>query len=353
VSFDLARLEVRGTPAPLLQDVAANMATGGGQFDFSAGGTFVYAAGTRAAQAWTIASLDGSGKIQPLVAVPGTYGTPHFSPDGRKLSYNGDGSDVYSYDLERQTPIRLTFSGNAVGPIWAPDGKHIVGSFSSRTGIDWMRSDVPGSAVRLLDTSDNLVPWSFSPDGRWLAYFTRNQKTGFDLWTLPLDLTDPDHPKAGKPEPFLQTPADEIVPRFSPDGRWIAYRSNELGIDEVYVRPFPPGSGAKWQISSGGGLYGLWSRNGHELFYETEDNQIMVLDYSVEGPSFVPGKPRLWSSKRLFFTGTSNLDLMPDGKHFAVFAVPEAAGTQAGSVHVTMLLNFFDEVRRKVPSVRK
>jgi Tol biopolymer transport system component len=95
--------------------------------------------------------------------------------------------------------------------------------------------------------------------------------TGYDLWTLPLDTSDPDRPKPGKPEPFLRTPADETAPRFSPDGRWIAYRSNESGSDEVYVRPFP-GPGGKSQISTAGGLYGIWSKNGHELFYETADS---------------------------------------------------------------------------------
>jgi len=353
VRFDLARLEIQGTPTPLLPDVAGNVATGGGQFDFSAGGTFVYAAGSRSAQSWTIALLDSTGKLQPLVAVPGTYGTARVSPDGNKLAFTGEGADIYIYDPERETSNRLTFSGRALVPVWAPDGKHLAGSVSSRNGIDWMRADVPGSAVPLVETPDTSVAWSFSPDGRRLAYFTRDQKNGFDLWTLPLDLTDPEHPKPGKPEPFLQSPADEIAPRFSPDGRWIAYRSNESGTDEVYVRPFPPGNGGKWQISSGGGLYGIWSKNGRELFYETADNQIMVLDYSVDGASFVRGKPRLWSSRRLFYAGTSNIDLMPDGKHFAVLAMPQDEGSERGSVHVTMLLNFFDEVRRRIAAGAK
>ena len=123
--------------------------------------------------------------------------------------------------------------------------------------------------------------------------------------TLPLDTSDPDHPKPGKPEPFLGTPSDENVPMFSPDGRWIAYRSNESGTDEIYVRPFPAGRGGKWQISTGGGLYPIWSNNGRELFYETPDYRIMVVDYTVSGDSFVPGKPRLWSDKQIFYPGTS------------------------------------------------
>jgi len=113
-----------------------------------------------------------------------------------------------------------------------------------------------------------------------------------------LDNSDPDHPIPGKPEPFLRTPFDENVPMFSPDSRWIAYRSNETGSSEIYVQSFP-GPGGKWQISNGGGLYAFWSRDGRELFYETADNHIVKVEYTVNGESFVPG------------------DLHPDGKRFA------------------------------------
>jgi len=176
---------------------------------------------------------------------------------------------------------------------------------------------------------------------------TRASETGDDLWTL--DLADPDHPIAGKPEVFLQTPADELIPQFSPDGRWIAYRSDETGSAEIYVRPYPNASGGKWQISTGGGLYPLWSKNGRELFYETADNRIKAMDYTVLGGAFTPGKVRPWSGRELFYPGTSNLDLAPDGKRFVVLSLPEAASGEKESVHVMMLENFFDEVRRKIP----
>ena len=180
-------------------------------------------------------------------------------------------------------------------------------------------------------------------------YRESNPEAGQDLWTLPLDITDPDHPKPGKPEPFLRTPAAEQWPTFSPDGRWMAYTSNETGIREIYVRPFPAQSGSEWPISAGGGLYPTWSKSGRELFYETEDNRIMVVDYTVLGDSFVHGKPRLWSDKQLYYFGVGNLDLAPDGKRFAVLALPETAPGEKGSMHVTMLLNFFDELKRRIP----
>jgi hypothetical protein len=143
-----------------------------------------------------------------------------------------------------------------------------------------------------------LTPWSFSPDGRW-----RISKPKQTRISLPLDLSDPEHPKPGQPEPFLQTPAAELAPRFSPNGHWIDYRSNESGSSEVYVRPFPPGAGGKWQISSGGGLYAIWSSDGHSLFYQAADNRTMVLHYKAEGTTFSPGKPHPWSAKKLSTPG--------------------------------------------------
>jgi serine/threonine-protein kinase len=346
--FDPARLEVRGQPTPLVEDMAATPSTASGQFDFSSTGTLVYAAGMGAGQGWQLAWLDSSGKTQPLLAVPVALDL-RLSPDGRKLAFTGDGPDIYIHDLERDTTTRLT--GNATLPLWTPDGKHIVfRSASNDYSLYWISSDGAGDPLRVLESQNLVIPFSFSPDGRRLAYHENNPATGNDLWTLPLDITDPDHPKLGKPEPFLRTPADESAARFSPDGRWIAYRSNESGGDEIYVRPFPAGNGGKWQISFGGGLYALWAKNGRELFYETADNRIMVVDYTVDGASFVPGKPRLWSDKQLFYNGTSNLDLALDGKRFVVLTMPETpAGSEQGTVHVTVLENFFDEVRRRIP----
>jgi serine/threonine-protein kinase len=352
VKFEPARLELHGTPVPLLDDVAATPFTGGGQFDFSGApsgpGTFVYSAGKTTAQAWQLAWLDGSGKVQPLIAALGAYGLPRLSPDGQKVAVVDDRSDVYIHDVERNTARRLTFTGDSNVPIWARDGKHILFAKSANS-IVWMRSDGAGEPIRLLESPNLPRPWSVSPDGRQLAYLEQTPETGLDLWTLPLDLADPEHPKAGKPEPFLRTPANELLPQFSPDGRWIAYRSEETGSSEIYVRPFPAASKGKWQISTGGGLYACWSNNGRELFYETTDHRIMVVAYTMDGSSFMPGEPRLWSDTHLFYTGTSNLDLAPDGKRFIVLALPEAASTEKGSVRVTMLLNFFDELKRKIP----
>jgi serine/threonine-protein kinase len=348
VKFDPEALEVRGAPVPLLEDVAANSVTGGGQFDFSNTGTFVYTSGKSAAPEWQLSWLDRSGTIEPLMPTPGLFALPRISPDGRKVAFIGKGGDVYVYDLERRTLTQLTFTGGVARPLWSPDSLHLL--FLSASGLTWMRGDGAGEPQTILKGA-LWRPYSLTPDGRWLAYFERSPETGMDIWTVALDLTDPENPKAGKPEAFLRTEYDETVPQFSPDGRWISYRSNEneTGSLEIYVRPFPAAGGGKWQISTGGGLYAVWSKNGRELFYETTDNRIMVVDYSADGGSFLYSQPRLWSDKQLFYTGTINLDLAPDGKRFLVFSLPEATPGAKGSVHVTVLENFFDWVRKKLP----
>jgi serine/threonine-protein kinase len=350
VAFNLDALEVRGTPVPLLDDLAANSVTGGGQFDFSSGpsghGTLVYEAGKDSTQTWQISWLDSLGKIQPLIAAPGTYSLPRLSPDGRKLAFI-EGGDIHVYDLQRETPTRATFSGAVRAPVWAPDSRHIA--YSTTSGIVWIRSDGVGEPQQLLKTAGYSTPWSFTPDGGRLAYFERGGDTGFDLWTVVLDLTDPDHPKPGIPESFLRTPKDESVPKFSPDARWIAYRSNESGNSEIYVRPFPNANGGKWQISNGGGVYPFWSNTSRQLFYQTPDGEIMEMDYTIDGASFVPGRVKVWSDKQLFSSGTSSLDLAPDGKRFVVFTMTEAAEGGKRGGHIVMLQNFFDEVKRRIP----
>ena len=158
-----------------------------------------------------------------------------------------------------------------------------------------------------------------------------------DLWLLPLDTR--------RPVELLKTSAYEGAARFSRDGRWLAYTSTESGAREVYVRPFP-GPGGKVQVSIAGGSEPVWSRTANELFYRTEDLRLMVVSYTATGETFVAGRPRVWSDRRLHNLGlTGTFDLAPDGKRFAV--VMSAEDPQPAQTHVNVVLNFFDEVRRR------
>ena len=351
VAFDPRSLEIRGSPTPLLQDVAASSGidAGGGQFAFSDNGTFVYLSGMPETATYPVQWLDAAGRATTLVQQPADYDAPRLSPDGTRLAYTVTGSrgaDVWVYDIGRDTPVQLTFTAPGLREVaWAPDSKHLV--FGDGAALWWLRADGSAQPQMLLDKMPNPRPGSFAPDGR-LAFAPTPQALP-DLWTLPLDLSDPESPKPGKAEPFLVDPGIvEVDPAFSPDGRFLAYASNESGAEEVFVRPFP-GPGGKWKISTAGGKFPAWSRATRELFFLGGDDRIMVVDYILQGDSFNASRPRAWSPTQVRRNGVrQSFDVSADGKRAVVF--PRRAAEEAeGSPHATFLLNFFDEVRRRIP----
>ena len=347
VPFDQAKLQIRGTPIPVLEDVAYDTLNGSAQLDLSQSGTLVYRSG-KGSGLFTAQWLDAKGNAQPLLAKPGFYGRPTLSPDGRRLALEVNGKDIWVYDLERDTMTPLTFAGRANVPVWSPDGRYIA--FASGEGMSWIRADGAGQPRPLTHSKNLQIPWSFTPDGKRLAFIESSARNALDLWTVPLE-SDSSGLRAGTPEAFLETPADERYPSFSPDGKWMAYSSDESGTPEIYVRAFPD-RGGKWQISSGGGAYPMWSRTGRELFFETVDNLIMVTAYTVKGDSFEPGKPGLWSTKKLIqgrANSNKNFDLAPDGKRIVAIMSADSPESQQSQNHVIFLENFFDELRRRVP----
>jgi len=346
VPFDAEHLAAGGVPAPILEDVSST-STAGGDFAFAQNGAFVYFAGERAQGGWSISWLDRSGKTQPLQAPPGLYRTPRFSPDGKRLAFS-QGDEIWVKDLDRDIPSRLSFlAPQNRWPVWTPDGKNIVfqSTNPAAPGMYWIRSDGSGEAQRLTEGKPIEYPISFSPDGKRLAFTQTGNAGGPAIFTAPIE-GDAGHPKLGKADRFLGTPFAQVHPAFSPDGRWLAYASNESGIFEVYVRPFH-GPGGVSQISAGGGGYPVWSRDGRELLFETLDQRVMAVSYTAKGDSFAAGKPRAWSEIRLLETGdTANYDLAPDGKRLAAI-VADDAGSEKGPTHLAFLLNFFDELRRR------
>ncbi|HLJ13462.1 MAG TPA: protein kinase [Bryobacteraceae bacterium] len=350
VPFDLSRYSTRGIPVPVVEDIAANPNAGGGELDFSATGTLVYLSGKASAGEGAAYWLDADGKKEPLVSAP-NLASPRFSPDGKRLAFSSGGISVYNLASAAVTPITKDRNENHQYPVWTPDGSHVV--FSAIDGIWWIRSDGSGEAQFLYRPKNgNAIPWSFSPDGRHLA-FSQPGAAGSDLWTLPVDTSDPDHPKAGIPELFLAKDGNHVEPAFSPDGKWLAYSSTERGVFHVFVRPFPESAqrGGQAQISTGQGRVPVWSRAAKEIFYVSGDDHIMVVPYAISGNSLIPGKARPWTGGLLANTGaTSPYDLAPDGKRFAVLPAPEGStGQQKGNLHLTFLLNFFDELKRRVP----
>jgi serine/threonine-protein kinase len=248
---------------------------------------------------------------------------------------------------------RVTFAPGFNGyPAWSPDGT-AVAIESDRDGIGnlyWIRADGSADAQRLTRSVNAQSPGSFSPDGKRLAFIERDPVSGSDdIWTIPLDRGPSGELKPGAPEPFLRTVANETTPMFSPDGRWLAYESDASGAEEIYVRPFP-GPGGLWQISSGGGTAPVWSRSERALLFKTPARRIMVAAYTAAGDSFVPDKPRLWSAKPLPDSHLGrDFDLAPDGRRLAVQVLAESA-QDPPSAHADIVLNFFDELRRRLPA---
>jgi serine/threonine-protein kinase len=353
VGFDARTLETRGTPEPLAEDLARSY-FGGGQFDISRSGDLLYLSGSSSGTEHSMAWMDATGKQTPLVSEPGGYRSPRLSPDGKRVAYMAPGSkglDLWVHDVARDTASQLTFTGPGdQEPVWAPDGKHIVYGSASPPALWWTRADGSGQPEKLLETKVPPRPQSISNDGRHLAYV---DNTYPDIWTLPLDLSDPEHPKAGKPEPYLVTAAVEVDASFSPDGRWLAYATNESGREEVFVRQFPD-RGGKWKVSADDGWakFPRWSQAGRELFFLGSDDRIMVVPYTVEGSSFVAGKPRVWADRKILRTDVHpNFDLAPDARRVAVLPVSDS-GQDRPNLHVTFLLNLADELRRRIPAPR-
>ena len=347
VAFDADRLEVQqGTPTPVLENVAYRADTGSAQIDFSRTGRLVYQSSTVGTGLVTVQWLDESGNTRPLLPVPGNYLSPTLSPDGRKLALSSAG-DIWVYELGRGSMTRLTVGGGYSNPLWTVDGRYLLfRAMSQRArGIWWIRTDGMSQPQWVMQSNNLQVPWSFPADGKRLAFNELSPANIDDIWTVPVETGSPGI-RAGKPELFLRTPFHQRAPTFSPDGRWMAYQSNESGRYQIYVKAFPDGHG-KWQISDEAGTHPAWSPKGHELFF-ISGGVLMSVSYQAHGESFVVEKPRVWFEKRIAnFGSTQSYAPAPDGK--SIVALMPAEPPEEHHDRVIFLLNFFDELRRRVP----
>ena len=355
VTFDPDRLETRGTPTPVLQDVLVNNNTGGAQFSVADNGTLVYVTGKSLALDVPIWWMDHTGKSTVLRAEPSDWYAPRFSPDGRKLAITiggGSAADVWIADWARDTLSKFTFGPtNDMAPVWTPDGRRIAfSSEAARVTVNNLLLAAcgrTGEVQRLTDSPNVQVPWSFHLSGKYLAFVERAPDTGNDIMLLPFQGDEKSGWKVGKPTVFLRTPATETSPMFSPDGRWIAYMSSESGNMEVYVRPFQRAEG-KWKISTGGPSgFPVWSHR--ELLYVElgPPMSIMAAAFAADGDSFRAEKPRRWSPGFIVpSTRHRPYDLHPDGLRVAISKASDVPAQQREKV--VFVFNFFDEVRRVV-----
>jgi serine/threonine-protein kinase len=350
--FDLQRLELTGPAVPVVEDIAPSMYAGA-DFDVSNTGTLVFRRkpGGRTS---TVHWLQRSGQATPLLAAPAEYFMPSVSPDGSQLAFSlGETPRVEDFqilDLRSGAIVKPVTAGIRAFATWVPpDGRFLVGVGSSGE-IRWMRTDGSEAAGTLLAIPDAaLLPWSFDGSGRRLAFYQRGASdegsVTFDLWTVPVTV-DGDALTAGTPEPFVVSDAFEIYPAFSPDGRWIAHVSMEEDAYQIYVRQYPD-SGRKWRVSDQGGTVAAWSPDGRRLFYQSLDHRVMAVDFRVVDGEFQPEPPQLWIDAQLADTGMGpGFEVAPDGRLVALMAPPGSVPPQ-GASNVTLVLNFFAEVKRR------
>ena len=346
VPFDTQRLAVTGEAIPVVEGVLQPTDTGAAHYSVSATGSLAYIAGNVQATQSKLVWVDRKGLEQALPARPHSYRSPRLSPDGRRVAVTIEEAedDIWLYELARDTLTRLTFQGslNLLGA-WTPDGKRITFE-STKEGpqnIFWQMADGSGGLERLTTSEYIQAPTSWSGDGQLLAFIEVNPSTGRDIWVLRLS--------DRKAQPFLRTPFNETAPQFSPDGRWLAYVSDESGRFEVYVQPYP-GPGGKWQISTEGGTEPVWNRNGRELFYRSGD-KMMAVDVATQ-PGFSVGKPQMLFQGQYVPTPATfpDYDVSTDGQRFLMLkpVEPGAAPTQ-----INVVLNWTEELKRLVPTGTK
>jgi Tol biopolymer transport system component len=347
--FDLKTLEVHGTPFAVVSNVTQSPVFGFAQYDFSSTGTLVYRRDASGGQ-FVLRWLTSKGPGRTVVDKPGPYLWPRVSPSGNEIAYtevkSGE-SRVWIVPREGGQPRPLTSAdGHRAAALWSPDGQFLV--FQGRNKLEYIRVGESGPPRTLL-TGGVFVPWSFTPDGKRLAYYQLNPTTHFDLWTVPLDVTD-GALAVRTPEPFLRSKAVETYPTFSPDGHWVAYVSLQSGSYEIYVRSFPD-SGTEVQVSKGGGRMPRWSQRSSELIYETDDHRLMVVPWSVHSGVFRPGMARPWSEVKLGDSGVlPSFDLRLDG---TVLALMPAEVPERSPDRITVLVNFFAELGRRPGAVRR
>jgi serine/threonine-protein kinase len=360
VPFDPQRVQLAGAPVAMLDGVmqavhtpSRDLETGMGQFAISTSGNLVYAAGKISpAFVRTLVRVDRKGAEVQLNVPKGPYGVVRVSPDGQwiattKLAEANRTSDIWVVDLNSGNSTRLTSQGTNSWPLWSPDGKRILFSGGGLASTQLLSVAADGSsAPELVSTGKTvIVPASWSRDGKWLAYYEQDPQP--QIWIRPMS-------GPGEPKRFVESEFNVTDGQLSPDGRWMAYVSDESGTTEVYVQAFP-GHGEKHRISTAGGSNPTWARNGRELYYLQPMPSGKVAMVAVD---FAPGDTFRVSIPRTLFEGKlkadypmRNYDVTPDGQHFIMLHQEDPPDQRVTKLNV--VLNWVDELHRRVATANK
>ena len=348
--FSASKMQVTGPEAVVIHGVGVDDSVRKAFYDVSRDGTLFYSAGFAESGHNNLVWVDRSGKVQPVGTPEHDYWDPRVSPDGKHIAAlirEGD-AEIWNYGTERGTLTRVTFDPDEdETPIWSPDGQWLTYSSArkARRYIFRRRADGTGPEETLWVTEHHAHVESWAPDGRTLLVDDRSPDTADDIWALVLD-------SEGNvtARPLLNSRFHETQARVSPDGKWLAYVSDESGRPEVYVQSYPS-LGGKQQISSQGGQQPVWGPGGRELFYRS-GGEVMAVTISP-GTAFSPSVPHALFADTFVEPRESDhsyFDVSPDGRRFVMV---KAAGGPAPVAQLNVVVNWFEELKAKAPLAAK
>jgi serine/threonine protein kinase len=341
-AFDANSLSVTGEPFPLAEQIGVNAVLGYANFSASENGTLVYMSGNLSGGQPGL--FDRDGKHLGSIGPPGEYFNLFLSPDGNRIAVAKSdpqtaARDIYLLDIAHGTPARFTFDPSEdFIPIWSPDGRRIA-FVSDREGSgNLYQKSTSGAGNEELLFKSNERKWlgDWSKDGRFLICTSLSPASKSDLWVLPMNGDQ-------KPFLYLQSTFNEDHPRFSPDGHFVAYTSDEAGRSEVYVQTFPQ-SASKWVVSTNGGAQPRWRRDGKEIFFMSPDRKLMAADVKIEGANLEVGVPKvLFQTGVISYPNPRNVyDVSADGQRFVIITPPE----ENSSTPITVVTNWLADVKR-------
>ncbi len=345
VPFDVDSLEVRGKPVPVMENVMGMRSSGVVHVGFARNGLMAYIAGSPRSRQSRLVWRSRDGARRPLGANVAGYLNPRISPDGKRVAVQVEGAtsfDIWTYHFEQETLTRLTFAGDNSFPAWSPDGRRIA--FASVRDNALMSAyvkaaDGSGQAERVfsadeLENAGQVIPHGWTPDGRSMVLTFTNEDAS-NIATLSEADTET--------RVVLETPADELTPALSPNGRWLAYMSDEAGEFQIFVRAYP-GPGGKWQVSTEGGAVPRWSSDGAELFFRWRDTLYSVTVDEGAG-SFRASRPRILLEDLSDAETNYDYDVLDSDR----FLVVESVGDDSAPAGVTVMVNWLAELERRVP----
>ena len=352
VQFDPVTLDVKSAPVSVVEQVMT-LPTGAAQYAVSRTGALAFIRGGTTSVETVLRTLvwvDRRGHEEAIAAPPRSYVSLKLSPDGRTIALDArdQQNDIWTFDIARQTFTRFTMDRAVDGfPVWTPDGRRIIFE-SNRTGsfnLYSQSADGAGAPEQLTKSQNQLWPYSISPDGTRVVLNESGDKIGNDLDVLVLD-------GKSRPEPLIQSPFTKAGAAISPDGRWLAYASDESGQLQVYVRPFPKVNDGQWQVSPGGGYKPVWAPSGRELFYlvgTPTRNALMMVPVQTT-PTFRPGNAtRLFEGPYPSLLSGRPYDVSPDGQKFLMIKEPQpVVDSGASPVSMVVVLNWVEELSARM-----